>query len=58
MTHQQSSELAKLGVGWFDDPTPLVAPQFTPIFVPPMPIVREFAASVWERGKVGGRRSM
>ena len=39
MTHQQSSELAKPGVGSFDDPTPLVAPQFTPIFVAPMPIV-------------------
>src|SRR5271166_2485264 len=28
MAHQQSAELAKPGVGSFDDPTPLVAPQF------------------------------
>lgn len=39
MTHQQSSELAKPGVGSFHDPTPLVAPQLTPILVAPMPIV-------------------
>jgi len=39
VTHQQSSELAKPGVGSFDDPTPLVAPQLTPILVAPMPIV-------------------
>src|SRR5208282_1570804 len=39
ITHQQSSELAKPGVGSFDDPTPLVATQFAPIFVAPMPIV-------------------
>src|SRR5437667_3956069 len=39
MTHQQSSELAKPGVGSFDDPTPLVASQLTPILVAPLPIV-------------------
>src|SRR5258708_33273620 len=39
MTHQQSSELAQPGVGSFDDPTPLVASQFAPIFVAPLPIV-------------------
>jgi len=39
MTHQQSSELAQPGVGSFDDPTPLVASQFAPIFVAPVPIV-------------------
>jgi hypothetical protein len=39
MMHPQSPELAKPGVGSFDDPTPLVASQFTPIFVAPMPIV-------------------
>jgi len=39
MTDQQSSELAKPGVGSFDDPTALVAVQFTPIFVAPLPIV-------------------
>src|SRR5258708_4884391 len=39
MTHQQSSELAQPGVGSFDDPTPLVASQFSPIFVAPVPIV-------------------
>ena len=33
MTHQQASELAQPGVGSFDHPTPLVASQFTPIFV-------------------------
>jgi len=39
MTNQQSSELAQPGVGSFDDPTPLVASQFAPIFVAPLPIV-------------------
>jgi hypothetical protein len=39
MTDQQSSELAKPGVGSFDDPTPLVAAQFAPIFVTPLLIV-------------------
>jgi len=39
MTDQQSSELAKPGVDSFDDPTPLVAAQFAPIFVTPLPIV-------------------
>ena len=39
MTDQQSSELAKPGVGSLDDPTPLVASQFAPIFVAPVPIV-------------------
>src|SRR6266571_5072166 len=39
MTDQQSSELSKPGVGSFDDPTTLVAAQFAPIFVAPLPIV-------------------
>ena len=39
MTHQQSSELAKPGVGSFDDPASLVAAQFAPIFVAPVLIV-------------------
>ena len=39
MTDQQSSELAKPGVGSFDDPAPLVAAQFAPIFVTPLLIV-------------------
>jgi hypothetical protein len=39
MMNQQSSELAQPGVGSFDDPTPLVASQFAPIFVAPVPIV-------------------
>ena len=39
MTDQQASELAKPGVGSFDDPTPLVAAQFAPIFVTPLLIV-------------------
>jgi hypothetical protein len=34
MAHQQSAELAKPGVGSFDDPTPLVAPQFSAILKP------------------------
>jgi hypothetical protein len=38
MTNQQSSELAKPGVGSFDDPT-LVAAQFAPIFVASLLIV-------------------
>ena len=33
MTDQQAWELAKPGVGSFDDPTPFVAAQFAPIFV-------------------------
>jgi hypothetical protein len=39
MTDQQAWELAKPGVGSFDDPTPLVAAQFAPIFVTPLLIV-------------------
>src|SRR5712692_9815941 len=39
MTDQQSSKLAQPGVGSFDDPTPLVAAQFAPIFVAPVTIV-------------------
>src|ERR1700756_3373637 len=39
MTDQQASELAKPGVGSFDNPTPLVAAQFAPIFVTPLLIV-------------------
>ena len=39
MTDQQSSELAQPGVGSFDDPTPLVAAQFAPIFVASVLIV-------------------
>lgn len=39
MTDQQSSELAKPGVRSFDDPTALVAAQFAPILVAPLPIV-------------------
>jgi hypothetical protein len=39
MAHQQSSELSKPGVGSFDDPTALIAAQFAPIFVTPLPIV-------------------
>ncbi len=35
MAHQQSAELAQPGVGSFDDPTPLVAPQFSAILKPP-----------------------
>jgi len=34
MADEQSSELAQPGVGSFDDPTPLVAAQFAPIFIP------------------------
>jgi len=39
MAHQQSPELSKPGVGSFDDPTSLIAAQFAPIFVTPLPIV-------------------
>jgi hypothetical protein len=39
MAHQQSSELSQPGVSSFDDPTSLVAAQFAPIFVAPLPIV-------------------
>jgi len=35
MAHQQSAELAKPGIGSFDDPTPPVAPQFSAIRKPP-----------------------
>src|SRR4029077_5840513 len=36
MTDQQASELAKPGVGSFDDPTPLVAPQCSAIRIAPL----------------------
>jgi hypothetical protein len=36
MTDQQASELAKPGVGSFDGPTPLVAPQCSAIRIAPL----------------------
>lgn len=39
MAHQQSAELTEPRVGSLDDPASLVAAQFAPIFVTPMPVV-------------------
>jgi len=35
MANEESAELTKPGVGAFDDPSPLVAPEFAPVFVSP-----------------------
>jgi hypothetical protein len=39
MTNEQSSALAKPGVGSFDDPTAFVAAQLAAIFIAPVPAV-------------------
>lgn len=39
MTNEQSAELSEPGVGALNDPTPLVASQFSAIFIPPFLVV-------------------
>jgi hypothetical protein len=39
MANQESAELAKPGVGAFDDPAPFVAPEFSAVLVAPEPAV-------------------
>ena len=57
MTDQQASELAKPGVGSFDDPTPLVAPQSSAISIAPLLGAINSMPRKTKRPKVLGRSS-